>query len=369
MSAQPDDMPASDPLPEPAQAPTRDQQLRAAAQIARRGAFRLAKLVKPDGRFIYQYHRERNLVSPQYNVLRHCGAVWSLFDVLRLTGPQDRIAEAAVRSARHMRDHFIRPFGDGDRLCVIDKDKIKLGGNGLALLALVEWNRFAPDPALADTARRLGLYIVDQRTEAGDDLHHGRHYPGGELYPFRSNYYTGEALFGLLRLFQMTGEAMWRDVAFDLLAPLGRRDYGVEERSHWMLYALDAADAIRPSPDLRAYASRIAARMLRNPESYRGRGATPIACMSEAFMAYIRLKRRNPDDPNEPTAERCEAEVVVNFAHQLKSFRPNGEVMASPDKHDVRIDYIQHNISAFAAFSALAGAPASNGPETAAAAS
>lgn len=334
---------------------------KAAVKIARKGARHLARLVKPDGRFVYRYDAARKKVSSQYNVLRHCGSVWSMFDVVRLTRPNPGVTEAAIRASRYMRENFIRPLGDGDRLCVVDGDKIKLGGAGLALLALAEWHRAAPDAAIVETARAVGRYILDQRTDDGD-LVHGRTYPGGEIYPFRSNYYTGEALFGLLRLFQLTGEPVWRDSAFELLAALAPRDYGVAERSHWMLYALDAADEIQPSPQNRAYAARIAAAIVRNP-NYRVRGySTPIACMSEALLAYMRLKRRSPSASLSPSAGECETVVIENLGLQLKSFTSDGAFIAGPGRGDVRIDYIQHNISSFAAFAATReGAEASAG--------
>jgi hypothetical protein len=337
-----------------------------AVKIARRGARRLAKLVQPEGRFVYRYDREKKRIYNQYNVLRHCGSAWSMFDVVRMTGPDPVVTAAAVNAARYMRENFIRPFKDGDALCVVDGDKIKLGGSGLALLALAELHRFAPDPEIVETARAIGRYILSQRTEDGD-LHHGRNYPDGELYDFRSNYYTGEAIFGLLRLSELTGEEAWRDAAFELLAALGPRDYGVEVRSHWMLYALDAADEVRPSAENRAYAARIAARILRDPISYRGRElSTPIACMSEALLAYIRLKRRAAAASLYPSVSDCGRAVLENLSLQTKSFRKNGEFMAGPQRRDVRIDYIQHNISSFAAFGTMGkGLIANPSPRTA----
>ena len=191
-----------------------------------------------------------------------------------------------------MLKNFVKPLGE-DRLCVVDGDKIKLGGSGLALLALYEFNRAAPDPTLVETARALGRYILDQRAPDGD-LVHGRKYPSGETYAFRSGYYTGEALFGLLRLHQMTGEALWRDAALEVIGTLGPRDYGVAEQSHWMLYTLDLADALAPNPANREYAARVAARGISAHRAYMARNkSTPIACRSEALLAYMRILGRS----------------------------------------------------------------------------
>jgi hypothetical protein len=329
----------------------------AAVKVARKGARHLAKLVKPDGRFVYRYHPGLQKVYDEYSMLRHCGSVWSMFDVVRLTRPDPRVTDAAVQASRYMRDTFIKPVGDGDRLCLVEGQKAKLGGAGLALLALSEWHQATPDPAIVEIARGIGRYILDQRTADGD-LIHGRIYPSGEIYPFRSRFYTGEALFGLLRLFRLTTEAVWRDSAFELLAALGARDYGVAERSHWMLYALDAADEVQPSPENRAYAARIAGALVRDADATRSRGSsTPIACMSEALLAYMRLKRRSPSASLSPSAADCEKVVVQNLGVQLRSLTSDGGFIAGPGRGDVRIDYIQHNISAFAAFAATRQEP------------
>jgi hypothetical protein len=326
-----------------------------ALKIARRGARRLAKLVKPDGRFVYRYIPEKNLVSKKYNVLRHCGAVWSMFDVMGMAGADLQVHEAAVRAGRHMLEHFVKPFGQ-DRLCVVDAEKIKLGGSGLALLALYELNRAAPDAKLVDTARAIGRYILDQRTADGD-LVHGRIYPSGEPYPFRSNYYTGEALFGLLRLHQMTGETLWRDAAFELIRALAPRDYGVAEQSHWMLYTLDLADELAPDAASRRYAARIAADMLAK-RGYMARAeSTPIACRSEGLLAYLRILRRSDAADLRPGFAECEALVRECLSAQFSFFRRDGSFVRGGGKTDVRIDYIQHNISAFAAFGMLGAEP------------
>ncbi len=326
----------------------------AARKIARDGARRLAGLVQPDGRFVYRYLPEKNLVANQYNVLRHCGAVWSMFDVMRMAGHDEKVESAATRAARYMLKNFVKPLGE-DRLCVVDGDKIKLGGSGLALLALYEFNRAAPDPTLVETARALGRYILDQRAPDGD-LVHGRKYPSGETYAFRSGYYTGEALFGLLRLHQMTGEALWRDAALEVIGTLGPRDYGVAEQSHWMLYTLDLADALAPNPANREYAARIAAGISAHRAYMARNESTPIACRSEALLAYMRILGRSDAAGLRPSFAESEAVVRECLAAQVRFFRKDGSFIGGAGKPDVRIDYIQHNISAFAAF-AVMGAP------------
>src|SRR5687767_8365990 len=77
-------------------------------KVARMGAQHLSKLVQPDGLFIYRYLPGPVLrVSPKYNVLRHCGAVWSMFDVVRLTGALPVVSHAAIRAGTYILDTFV----------------------------------------------------------------------------------------------------------------------------------------------------------------------------------------------------------------------------------------------------------------------
>ena len=323
-----------------------------ARRIARNGARHLATMIKPDGRFIYSYQPGPPLrISQSYNVLRHCGSVWSMFDTLRLTGPDAAVSEAATRAGRYILDQFVKPYGSGDQMCVIDGEKIKLGGSGLALLALTSLSEAENDPKVLDIARAIGRYILDQRIQDGDFVH-SRSFPSGEILAFRSNYYTGEAVFGLLTLARATAESVWGDAAFNSLRLLGAQNYGVAERHHWMLYALDLAHQMEPSEELRDYARRIADGMTDN-SAYRLDGrSTPSACMSEGLLAYLRIEDRLGAYD---AAERYRQSVLENFEVQLRSLRPTGAFMRGGGKSDVRIDFIQHNISAFAAWHVLAG--------------
>jgi hypothetical protein len=154
----------------------------------------------------------------------------------------------------------------------------------------------------------------------------------------------------------MTGEALWRDAALEVIGTLGPRDYGVAEQSHWMLYTLDLADELAPSAANRDYAARIAAGILRD-RAYMARGqSTPVACRSEALLAYMRILGRSDAAGFAPSFAESEAVVRECLAAQVRFFRKDGSFIGGAGKPDVRIDYIQHNISAFAAF-AVMGAP------------
>ena len=323
-----------------------------AALVARRGATRLLRLVLDDGRFVYSYSAAGEpKPTRKYNVLRHCGAAWSMLDTARQLGEMTAVEEGAERAIRYLIANFLVPFGDGG-LCVLDSGKIKLGGNGLALLALTELFSLRKDEDLLAAACRLGRYIVSEQQADGDFVH-SRVLETGEVRDFRSDYYTGEALFGLVRLYEATGDRHWLDRVVFSEAKLRERDYGVEAQSHWMLYALDALFAVRPSAEYLEHAGRIAANILAHPRYRDERRSAPIACRSEGLLAYMRMLERADPSGISPSASECLRAIQTNLGLQMEFQTANGAFIRGGGSDEVRIDYIQHNISSFLAYSRL----------------
>jgi hypothetical protein len=120
-----------------------------------------------------------------------------------------------------------------------------------------------------------------------------------------------------------------------------------------MLYTLDLADELAPDPANRRYAARIAADIVAKRGYMARRQSTPIACRSEAMLAYMRILSRSGGADLSPSYAESEALVRQCLSAQFQFFRPDGSFVRGADKGDVRIDYIQHNISAFAAFGIL----------------
>src|SRR6185295_7803502 len=129
-------------------------------------------------------------------------------------------------------------------LCLTSKDVVKLGGVGLADLMIREYAQLddqidAESLALLypegpeQHCLRLENYIVAQLS--GDDFIHKRAFSTGDIYPFKSDYYTGEVLFALM---QSSRHILPIRMAMGRLLDAG---YGLAEQSHWMAYAACAA--------------------------------------------------------------------------------------------------------------------------------
>ena len=310
------------------------------------GAGKLASLVRKKGRFQYRYDAATGERLSGYNILRHCGAIWSMAEAASESRAPAKLLSTCRLALDYLFREYLRHTGATDIQCVVERNMVKLGGSGLAILALLACNKQAPDKALLATAGDLGRYILGQMRR-DKDFHHKRSFPAGELQDFRSGYYTGEALFGLACLYEATGERIWLDAALQSELALAGRNYGVEEQSHWCLYEIDKLHQFEPMPELYEHGRRIVEHIIEYP-AYRDRNqSTPTACRSEGMLAFLRVARRADVAADRAFHERCLAEVEKNLHLQLQFRRPDGAFIKGDGKSLVQIDFIQHNLSSF----------------------
>ncbi len=208
----------------------------------------LAGLVREDGSFLYRYDSRSGEPKGGYNILRHAGAIWALLDTFRDTR-DERLLSGAQRATHHLLASSLRFFRSYSNVCICEDNTIKLGGNALAALALLSLFEVTRERLLLTLAEQLCQFMLDQRRQHGD-LVHKRYFESGKISAFRSMYYTGEALLAILTLYQQTGDSHWLDAAIEIEEPLAAEGYGVQEQSHWMLYALELLAQFFPLPDL-----------------------------------------------------------------------------------------------------------------------
>lgn len=319
----------------------------------------LVGLVRPDGRFTYAHKADVVAeVFPGYNLLRHCGTLWFMVRAVRELPvvPDARLTKALSGAARYLgRRLEATPWASPDRpsLALVTKGAVKLGGLGLALLALSEAARIpALEPGLAkalplplpETVARLRQYALDEIE--GEDFHHKRDFKTGAVLPFRSDYYTGEAIFGLL-MSGAAAEPVPEDLRQVTLA-LMQRGYGWREQSHWMAYAACEATerGVVPEELGRDYLSGLVQTILLFP-AYRGRReSTPTACRSEALSRVLLLSRKLPGLIDHTLLAEAQAHLAHDLATQLDWYRA-GQFWKGDTSDKVQIDYIQHNATGF----------------------
>ncbi|SES01576.1 hypothetical protein [Salisediminibacterium halotolerans] len=95
------------------------------------------------GKFIYDYHPAKELKKSQYNMLRHAGTVYSMLEVFELTEDRE-LLEKAEKGLDYLIARIEDTETDGTASKVlVQNDRIKLGGNGLSLIALAKYSHLA----------------------------------------------------------------------------------------------------------------------------------------------------------------------------------------------------------------------------------
>lgn len=326
-----------------------------ARQVARDCALTLSHMLKPDGSFVYRYMLpEPDRTDALYSNIRHIAAVWFLLEVDRSIGPVQGISDTAIKAGDYMIENFIVPYSSDEMLCVLDEGFIKLGGAGLALNALCGLYDATSAEKYLTLAGKIAAFVLKQRRQDGDFIH-VRPYPVGPIHPARSNFFTGQALLGLLYHWHQTRLDDVLDASMDSIAKLGQMDTGVKTQSHWMLYALERAYKARPDKVTLDYANRIASTIMAD-KHYRSSGAlTPIACGTEGLLACDRLLQSAGLVPSDKPRSDYLRQVRQNLSVMLKFKADGGVFFESRTRPEVRIDYIVHAGFCFLRYSLQAG--------------
>ncbi|HKQ07812.1 MAG TPA: hypothetical protein VJ464_21980 [Blastocatellia bacterium] len=336
-------------------------------QAARAGGDYLIRALKADGSFHYLYDpAAESGGAGDYNIVRHAGAAVALLQLYEATR-EARYLEAARRAIVFLKRRF-RTARAAEAIYVLDDDgQAKLGANGLALIALALQARL--DPGVADqvSAGRLANLIL--RMQAGDGSFASYYEVKGEAQERASLYYPGEALLGLIELYKQNGDRRLIEAA--------RRgaDYLIDSQrgmtrlppDAWLMQALEAMFAITHDAKLSAHAINIGEAMIgeqyteSNMPFYAGGygpgvpRATPAASRAEGLLAALRLARSTQDGRAARLDEALRLSAGFQLAQQFNE--DNSYWLAHPERaaggfresltsRRIRIDYVQHNISA-----------------------
>lgn len=345
-------------------------------RAARAGGDYLIRAQKSDGSFHYEYDPVDESVSERdYNILRHAGAAIALFQLYEATREANYL-KAARRAVGYLRNRF-HWAREADAVYVLDDDgKAKLGANGLALVALAMQIRLDPKSADRASAGRLANLIL--RMQGRDGAFASYYGITGEPEDRVSLYYPGEAMLGLIELYRSTGDQR--------LVEAARRgaDYLIESQKRmaalppdaWLMQALAGLFAVRRDPPYVAHALNLAGAMIAaqyrvsDAPSYAGGyrpgvpGATPAAARAEGLLAALRLARATGDGRATRIAEALKLGARFQLTQQFGA--DNSYMIANPERAAggfresltstrIRIDYVQHNISALLGLAAMIG--------------
>ncbi len=348
---------------------------------ARAGGDYLVHLQKPDGSFYYTYDaRADRLITGEYNMVRHAGVSFALYSLYESTADTVYL-EAARRAVQFMKTSFAgpgvtktgpkptTPEHSREPTYMLDTDgKAKLGGAGLAVLALVAQIRLDPKSGDLDSAAGLAETILSLQNKEGAYASYYR-VRGDEPQDFVSLYYPGEAMLALLHLYQVNGDRR-------LLASARRgAEYLIQQQRQmpklppdaWFMQALEVLYRLDPQQKYADHLMAVADVMIADQYTskalpgYRGGygpgapDATAAGCRAEGLVAAYRIAH----DLKDPRAAKIRKALKRSASFQLSQQfnESNSSALPNPkraaggfrqglDSMRIRIDYVQHNISA-----------------------
>ncbi len=352
----------------------------------------------PDGQFVYRVHLDpRDKAEPRYNILRHAGTIYAL-GMLNEHQPNPTVREAMVRAAEWMKRTSLRPVHDAAGMQAIwslsefegtgAPATAKLGGTGLGLVALMSVERISPGATPLEQLRSLGRFIVFMQREDGSYFSKYTPEYGGRDGRWESLYYPGEAALGLLMLDERDPSPAWRETAVKTLLYLARIRRGLVtvEADHWALLAtarLFAQSGDSLNADQRQAIMGHAAQICRGilsdcpawavPAGAEGsltpdRRTCPTATRLEGLIAALTFLSADETALREEI--RAAVERGIGFLdrarirsgphrggmpRELLAINPDGGwCFPNDNAGEIRIDYVQHAVSAMIQYDGLA---------------
>lgn len=348
-----------------------------AIQRARLGGQWLARNLRYDESFPYWYLPRTNQIDVgDYNEVRHAGTTYSMFKVGGATADAEILA-GGERTVEWIDRNSLRLPGTRGRAFVFEGE-VKLGGQALAIVALMERRRVTRDRRHDALIRDLADFMLSSEVRGQPGRMHPRYIVSSGEFRLNppSDYYPGEALLALTRLAQQFPRETYKADANRVAQYLVHRRDGdiprlgeVPREDHWLTLALSELYRLTPDPDYRTVAYLQAQSMIdnqhrppdpppligasddRSPVNY-----TSTATKGEALASAWALARFSRDTARE-TRLALAAHRTAQFAMRVqytpantRGFpRPdgvNGAWAQDPVVPNVRMDFVQHNVSA-----------------------
>jgi hypothetical protein len=366
-------------------------------QAIHSGTDYLTRHVLTDGRFVYSINLDTNLaLEDRYNILRHAGTIYAFgnFD----DEVSDTVSKETVsRTGAFLRSQIATVEGFPGTKAIWSRvatgeetefDEAKLGGTGLGLVALLTEEQIHPGATDPQTLRELGKFLLAmQRT---DGSFYSKYIPdNGGFDSWVSLYYPGEAALGLVMLYKYDQDERWLTAATKAMSYLARerRSQDSVPHDHWALLAtarLMKHQQMGQNAELREelfeHTTQICEAIVQSQQPFldhpllsgsfdsEGR-TTPCATRMEGLLAALTYLPDKHDDLRERMKAACDHGIAFLLRSQIQEGEGKGgfprSILGNPRYSDwggnnrdprwteIRIDYVQHAISALLQYNEL----------------
>lgn len=338
------------------------------------GAKYLVNSILPNGRYDYRYSVNKNVSVRDYNFLRHAGTCFSLAEYFEVS--KDQACLVQLKKAINYMKLFAFPgLENPETICFVDRGLSKIGGNGLTALALAKYISVTGEESNKDFLTKVCNWLVIQTKDDGNFRGHQQYYHNGRYYDSEVLYYPGEVIYGLTKSYKLIKTEAWLITAQRIANwIINTRDKDVDDlnlpHDHWLLYGLNELYRIDPNPMYLEHAAKTCKAIIEYQIQsskyldYIGAhnnksdpSSTQAAVRSEGLIAAYKLFRdyNYDSDLSNRILKYLKGSIAfelrtqynfVNTIYLKDAKKALGGFRESLDVHSIRIDYVQHNISA-----------------------
>lgn len=337
-------------------------------QLLRDSSAYLARQVNADGSFVYGYHACFDRRIEAYNALRHASTTYAMIEAWEVTHDV-RLKNAIERALVYLETTLIRsvtlPDGTEAAFLVEADGESKLGGNAVAILALTKYMAVTGLMERRGLAERLACGIRHMQDAKTGAFVHVLQFPDLSIKQrYRTIYYEGEAAFGLMRLYDLTGDRRWLEIVEKAFGHFIAKEHW-KHHDHWLGYCVN--ELTRHRPEERYF--RFAIRNIANYLDFVENRITTFPTLLELMMAARQTLSRIAAEPklhgllNEIDLAHFERALEKRAHHLLnghfwpemamyyrKPDRIAGSFFIRHHAFRVRIDDVEHYLSGFVAY-------------------
>ena len=240
-------------------------------------------------------------------------------------------------------------------------NEIKLGQNGVALIALTKYMSMTNSDEYLEVARKLARGTIRMIGEEGDTVH-VLNYPELTVKEEkRVIYYDGEAAFGLMRLYQMDENPEWLEYVEILFNHFIENDYW-KYSDHWLSYCTYELTKVKPEEKYFVFGLKNVSKRL----NFINKRETTFPTFLEMLMAGYNMvelmKEKGLEDLiqehldekyfKETIEKRADYQRTGYFYPEVAMYFKNpesilGSFFIKHHGYRVRIDDVQHYISGY----------------------